>query len=151
MLPINEISTGSMNIVLKKDETVHFYDFCILKEWKTVTMGYAGGSQGVSFRIAKGVTYRAGSHRGHLVREQMYVESSRGWLILTNQRLLLVPMKGSKQLNVPLKKIFSYQCYENGIELFIERREKGYLLTLTNSGTVEILGLCLNFLLDNFE
>ncbi len=151
ILPTIELSTGSLNIVLKKDERVHFYDFCILKEWKTVTLGYAGRSQGVSFRIAKGVTYRVGTHRGNLVREQFYVESSRGWLILTNQRLLLVPTKGSKQLNVPLKKIVSYQCYENGIELFVERREKGYLLTLTNSGAIEIFGLCLNFLLEYSE
>jgi|YelNatPaOPRAMG01_1025707.scaffolds.fasta_scaffold13931_2 hypothetical protein len=148
VLPTVNFTNGDLNIVFKKDEIVHFAAACILKEWKTVTLGYSGGSQGVSIRIAKGVTYRVGSHRGHLVKDQMYVEIARGVLVLTNQRLLFVPVEGSKQINVALNKIVSYKCYENGVELYVERREKGYLLVFVKSSAVEIFGLCLGFLLE---
>jgi hypothetical protein len=78
----------------------------------------------------------------------MYVEIARGVLVLTNQRLLFVPVEGSKQINVALNKIVSYKCYENGVELYVERREKGYLLVFVKSSAVEIFGLCLGFLLE---
>jgi len=151
ILPKVDLNTGSLNIVFKKDEIIHFATTCVLKEWRTVTLGYSGGSQGVSIRVMKGVTYRVGAHRGHLVKDQMYVEIARGVLVITNQRLLFVPVSGSKQINVSLNKIVSYQCFENGVELYVERREKGYLFVFFNSSAVEIFGLCLGFLLEKNE
>jgi len=50
----------SEGIILKKDEIVHFVDGAILKEVKSVSLGYSGGTQGISIRIAKGVYYRVG-------------------------------------------------------------------------------------------
>ena len=50
----------------KKGEVVHFETAAGLT--KEVTLReFRGGSQGVSFRIAKGVRYRVGSMRGHMV------------------------------------------------------------------------------------
>jgi hypothetical protein len=75
---------GSSPVVLKKGEVVHFADYSILKELKSVSLGYSGGSNGVSFRIAKGIRYRVGAHRGHIIKEDRFVETSRG-------RNLMVP------------------------------------------------------------
>ena len=138
---------GGSPVVLKKGEIVHFADKAVLKELKTVSLGYEGGSHGVSFRIAKGISYRVGAHRGHLVREDRFVETSRGVFIITNQRLFLHPFPGYKPLSIPLNKILSYQCFNNGLELYKEGREKSYLLSIGKSGSVEVIGLCLGHLL----
>lgn len=138
---------GGSPVVLKKGEVVHFADRSILKELKSVSLGYSGGSHGVSFRIAKGISYRVGAHRGHIVKEDRFVETSRGVLLITNQRLFLHPFAGHKPLNIPLNKILSYQCFNNGIEVYKERREKGYFFAVDKSGSVELFGLCLGHLL----
>ncbi len=134
-------------VVFKKGEVVHFADSCILKELKSVSLGYSGGSHGVSFRIAKGISYRVGAHRGHIVKEDRFVETSRGVLLITNQRLFLHPFAGHKPLSIPLNKILSYQCFNNGIEVYKEGREKGYFFAMDKSGSVELFGLCLGHLL----
>lgn len=138
---------GSSPVILKKGEVVHFADKAILKEVKSVSLGYSGGSHGVSFPIGGGVRYRVGAHKGHIQREDRLVETSRGVLIISNQRLFLHPSPGHKPLSIPLNKILSYQCFGNGIEIYKDGREKGYFLSITKSGSVEVFGLCLGHLL----
>jgi hypothetical protein len=134
-------------VILKKEEIVHFADTVVLKELKSVSLGYSGGSHGISFPIAKGVRYRVGAHRGHIVKEDRFVETSRGVLIITTQRLFLHPFSGHKPISIPLNKILSYQCFNNGIEVYKEGREKGYFFVIGKSGSVELFGLCLGHLL----
>lgn len=138
---------GGSQVILKKKEIVHFADKAIFYEMKSINLGYSGGSHGVSFQIAKGVRYRVGAHRGHMVKEDRLVKTSTGVLIITNQRLFLHPFPGYKPLSIPLNKILSYQCYNNGIEVYKEGREKGYFLSMGKSGSVEVFGLCLGYLL----
>ena len=138
---------GSAPVILKKGETVHHADAAVLKEIRSISLGYRGGSQGVSIPIYKGVRYRVGSHRGSIQKEDRLVETSRGVLIISNQRLFLQPSPGNKPLSIPLTKILSYQCFGNGIEVYKEGREKGYFLSIARSGSVELFGLCLGHLL----
>jgi len=114
---------------------------------KSVSLGYSGGSHGISFPIAKGVRYRVGAHRGHAVKEDRFVETSQGFLLITNQRLFLHPYAGHKPLSIPLNKILAYQCFDNGIEVYKEGREKGYFFAIDKSSSVELFGLCLGHLL----
>lgn len=144
---INLQIEGGSPVVLKKGEVVHFVDRSILKELKSVSLGYSGGSHGVSFRIAKGISYRVGAHRGHIVKEDRFIATSRGVLLITNQRLFLHPFPGYKPISIPLNKILSYQCFNNGIEVYKEGKEKGYFFAIGKSGSVEIFGLCLGHLL----
>ncbi|MGC8758136.1 MAG: hypothetical protein ACP5QX_06830 [Caldisericaceae bacterium] len=138
---------NAQGIVFKKDEKVHFVDGAILKETKSVSIGYSGGSQGVSIRIASGVYYRVGGTRGHIMREDRLTETSRGIFVITNQRAMLNPTSiGSKSLDIPLSKIFSYSCYENGVEIYKEGHEKGYFLEFLNKSSAEIVGMLLGFL-----
>ncbi|MDP3058512.1 MAG: hypothetical protein Q8N36_03540, partial [bacterium] len=134
-------------VILKKDEIVHFADTAVLKELKTVSLGYSGRSHGISFPIAKGIRYRVGAFRGHMLKEDRLVETSQGALLITTQRLFLHPFPGHKPVSIPLNKILSYQCFNNGIEVYKEGREKGYFFAIGKSGPVEIFGLCLGHLL----
>ncbi len=138
---------GSSPVVLKKGEVVHFADAAVLKEVKSVSLGYGGGSHGVSIPIGGGMRYRVGAHRGHIQREDRLVETSRGALIISNQRLFLQPLPGHKPLSIPLNKVLSYQCFENGIEVYKEGREKGYFFSVAKSSSSEIFGLCMGHLL----
>ena len=138
---------GSAPVILKKGEVVHYADAAVLKQIKSISLGYKGGSHGVSIPIYKGVRYRVGAHRGNIQREDRLVETSRGALIISNQRLFLQPAPGNKPLSIPLTKILSYQCFGNGIEVYKEGREKGYFFSIDKGGSVELFGLCLGHLL----
>ena len=52
-----------------------------------------------------------------------------------------------KPVSIPLNKVLSYNCYNNGVEVYKEGREKGYFFSVKDSGAVELFGLCLGFLL----
>jgi hypothetical protein len=136
--------------ILKKDEVLHYGSITILKEMKTVSHTYQGGSHGFSFRVTKGVSYRIGAHRGQIQPDIALVETSRGVLLITNKRLYLHPHLNNKPLVIPLNKITSYRCHSNGLEIFKEGREKGYFFSL-NEGPSEIVGICLGFLLERGE
>jgi tetratricopeptide (TPR) repeat protein len=148
MLPtVNLRIEGGSPVILRKDEIVHFADSAVLKEVKSVSLGYSGGSHGVSFPIGGGIRYRVGGYRGHVVKEDRLLETSRGVLIISNQRLFLHPSAGHKPLSIPLNKILSYQCFENGIEVYKEGKEKGHFFSIGKGGSVELFGLCLGHLL----
>ena len=59
------------------------------------------------------------------------------------------PFPGKKSVNVPLNKVTSYNCYENGIEIWKDGREKSSFFA--PNGSVEVLGLCLGHLLGNIS
>ena len=59
-----------------------------MAEEKVISRKYQGGSQGMSFRVMKGVSYRVGGHRGHITSETGVVAVSDGELILTNNRVI---------------------------------------------------------------
>lgn len=146
-LPCIKLEIEGGQVILKKEEVAHYADNGAFNELKTVNLGYSGSSRGVSFRIMKGVSYRVGTNKGHLIKQDRIVESSRGILIITNQRLFLNPFPGKKPVSIPLNKIVSYHCYSNGIEVYKEGSDKRYFFSINKSGSVEIFGLCLGHLL----
>ena len=143
-------STLPSRVPLKKDEKIHFATPAILKEIRSVKLNYQGGSTGFSFKIAKGVNYRIGAHKGYMQTENQLVETGRGYFLITNKRVILQPFAGSKNVNIPINKVNSYSAYNNGIEIFTEGREKSYFFAMT-AGQCEVAGLSLNFLLGNIS
>lgn len=146
-LPTPEVSITGTNLVLKKDENLHYLHAVTMKELKTVTVGYKSGSCGVSIRVAKGVSFRVGASRGHLVKEDQLLPTSLGILIVSNKRLILQPTPGNKPVTIPINKIASYCTYSDGIELYKEGREKAYFFTFDTAGPSEIFSICLGHLL----
>jgi hypothetical protein len=140
---------GVSNPIIKKGEQVHFSSPVVLKEMQTTSLGYQGGSSGVSLRVMKGVNYRVGSSRGHVKKVQKWVATSTGQLMITNKRVFLHPFPGSKPINIPINKILSYNCFENGVEIYKDGREKGYFFETKNTSAPEIIGMCLGFLCEN--
>jgi hypothetical protein len=65
--------------------------------------------------------------------------------VQTTLRRTVAP--GNKPVSIPLTKVLSYNCYNNGIEVYKEGREKGYFFSVKDSGAVELFGICLGFLL----
>jgi len=92
------------------------------------------------------VRYRIGQSRGHIVKHDELLETSRGDLIVSNQRLFLNPFAEHKPLSAPLSKIASFHVYENGLEVWQDDKERPYLFVLDAIGS-EISGLCLDKLL----
>jgi len=139
---------GGGRIVMKRGESIHFAIRASLSEMRSVSLGYKGGSHGISIPIYKGIRYRLGSHKGQLVKEDRLVEISSGVIIITNKRILLHPDQGRKPYTLPLGKVSFYQCYESGIEIFRAGRQKGLYFNV-GSSAVDIIELCFGFLLNN--
>jgi len=145
------IGEGMSNIILKKSEEIKFVVQSILKEPRIVNLGYEGGSRGVSIRLMKGVSYRVGAHRGHIRKEEQLSETSSGYFMITNKRVLLHPFPGKKSVSIPLEKMISYNCFENGIEIYKEGREKGYFFQTKNKSSPEVAGMVLGFLFEQLK
>ncbi|MCB0071544.1 MAG: hypothetical protein KDE20_08810 [Caldilineaceae bacterium] len=74
---------------------------------------YVGRSQGVSIRIAKGVSYRVGGFRGRPVERQERVSLGRGTLFVTNKHMYFTG--DQKTFRVPYSKIVAFEEYSDGI------------------------------------
>ncbi|MBE3088674.1 MAG: hypothetical protein IMZ41_00160 [Actinobacteria bacterium] len=146
-LPNFKLETFGFNIILKKNEKIHFADTAVLKEIKTKSIGYANSRSGVNFRIIKDVNYKTGAHEGSIVTKDRLIQFSRGVLVITNQRLFLNPFPGYRPVSISIDKILSFQAYQNGIEIYKEDSCDGYFFEIDNIGSVEIFGICLSFLL----
>lgn len=91
---IKEINAGSLpklnvtTIMLAQGETCHYVDKACLVT-KKIVRHYKNRNQGMSFRVAKGVTYRTGGGETHPVEETVPVYTA-GYLYLTNKRAIFV-------------------------------------------------------------
>jgi len=137
--------------IMRKGEAAHAIMGATLFETKTVNLGYSGASHGVSIPLpikvgGFPVRYRVGQSRGHLVKKDELMKTSSGQLIVTNQRVFLNPIAGSKPVSVELKKIASFHVYEDALEVWQEGREHPYLFGMDVLHG-EICGLCLDKLL----
>lgn len=75
-------------LMLTNGEVCHFSERAIRVTEKK-SKHYERGSKGVSIRIAKGVTYRTGKHKGVPVEDISYVKT-KGLLYITSKRIVFV-------------------------------------------------------------
>ena len=101
------------NVILNCGESAYWSESGTLYEEKVVSRRYEGGSTGVSFRVMKGVSFRVGNHRGHVVSETGSVPVSHGRLIVTNQRLIF--QGDRKSFTARFEKIIEVQPAIDGI------------------------------------
>lgn len=149
---LTEIEQGNLptielnDIAKKKGEIVHWLEIGSLIEERVVSRRYEGGSHGVSFRIAKGVSYRVGAHRGHLISETADVPVSFGELIVTSMR---VAFRGDrKSFNLALNKILDFDLFEDGIRICGETG-KPRLVKFGREGNAEIVGMLVSRLVNS--
>ena len=76
---------------------------------------YEGRTQGVSFKIAKGIYYRTGAFKGRPVRLDEMKHLATGSVALTNKNIYFA--SALKNLRIPYNKIITIDQYEDGIGL----------------------------------
>lgn len=106
---------NSSGLILKSGEVAHFIINANLLEERVVSRNYQGGSAGVSFRVAKGVNFRVGQHKGRMVSKTGIVEVDNGDFIITNQRVMFKGRK--KSFNYQFNKLIGYTVFKNGVDI----------------------------------
>ena len=118
----------------QKGEKAYFkLDNVSLTEWRSTGSSYQGGSQGVSFRIAKGVSYRVGQSRGTLTKnpEQLQVVDQ-GSAIFTDKRIVFAGTKSNREWD--FSKMVNVDVGTNGIyvNIAVSNRQKNSGLRASN-------------------
>lgn len=151
---LNEIQQGNLptittaTLVKQKDEIVRWVEPSILVEEKVIRRRYEGGSQGVSFRVAKGVSYRVGGQRGHSVSEIGIVPVSTGELVVTNQRVIF--RGDGKAFAIKLDKILDIQVFANMVQLSENNKPKPRMVMFGEVGNHDIVGAVLSHVINHY-
>lgn len=87
---------------------------------------YVGGSRGVSFRIAKGVSYRVGGFKGYSETIEEDIIEATGSLIVTSKRFIFT--SHAKSFTIRIEKVFDLNIYKDGVIIHSESRKKPYCL-----------------------
>jgi len=127
--------TPPQNIFFKKNERPLWVEAAVLYEEVVIDRRYEGGSQGVSFRIAKGVNWRVGATRGRMVSEKGTVPVDEGQFVVTDQRLIF--SGNLKSFDTVLSKIISVNIHPDGITFSQSNRTKKRMVNFpSNNGDI---------------
>lgn len=119
-VPIND-HTGKILLMLRNGESCHYRSLVGLLKEKTLGREYRGGSQGVSIRVAKGLSFRVGSSRGYSVPVTGVVKFDLGNFFITSERCVFDGKRTS--FSIPHQKLLSFEAYENAIQLHPEGKK----------------------------
>lgn len=151
---IAEIQNGNLpiaqapNVVLQKGEKAHWVERGEILEERVVSRKYEGGSQGMSFSICKGVSYRVGSHRGHIVAERAVVPISHGELVLTNRRAIF--RGDAKSFNIRLDNILHVEFFRDGIQI-TDNGGKPKIVRFLSTTNTDIVGAIFGQVINSFN
>lgn len=134
------------DILLKKGEKCHYEISTDLIEEKSRTR-YVGGSQGVSFRIAKGVYYRVGGFKGERIVDTFKETTDSGTLYITNKRVVFVGAK--KNVTYQLNKVVNFTKYPDALQFQKENESKPKYFLIKNQDTIDEIGLILSQIVSN--
>ncbi|MHA1309032.1 MAG: hypothetical protein ACTSQN_17310 [Candidatus Heimdallarchaeota archaeon] len=109
-------------VLMKKNETAFIVLRNINLYEERTKQQYVGGSRGVSFRVAKGVSFRVGGFKGQRipVTEQKHIDT--GDLVVTNKRVIFSGF--NKNSSFPLTKLLNVEEYSDGISISREGKQK---------------------------
>lgn len=134
--------------VKKKRESVHWIVPDVIFFEERMQTSYSGVSQGVSFRIAKGVSYRVGGHRGNIRRTPQMTEIDRGRLVITDERIIFL---GTRRRQISeFKKLVEFQLFSDGLQISVENRQKSALYQFSPAYS-EIVGLLISRIVEERE
>jgi hypothetical protein len=136
------------NIILQKSEIVYISEAGDILEERVVRRRYEEGSQGVSFRIAKGVTYRVGAQRGHIVTDKAAIPISSGELVITNKRVIF--RGDTKSFSLRLDKLLELNFYSDGARL-TDDKGKPRIIRFSDVENVDIVGAILSYAINQFR
>ena len=128
-------------IVLQQSEEFYFECPAVSYAEHSYT-AYQGGTQGVSLRIMRGVSYRIGGYRGQGQRHEKLEVDDNGTLLVGSKRVLFVGKR--KSIEVPNAKITSVEVFSNGLRIDIANKKSMQFETSSEmAGTVlcRVLGI----------
>jgi hypothetical protein len=127
-------------LIAKRGEVVHAETSGALMH-EVAVRGWRGRSQGFSFRVAKGVRYRVGSTRGHMVNigTQLQIADT-GFLCVTNQRAAFLGER--KTVDMPYTKLMGMNVFADAISFSLSNRQNTPLIKVTIS--TDVLAALLN-------
>jgi uncharacterized protein DUF2510 len=126
--------TDRSDLLVKRGEIVHLeVPAAQLKE--VALREFRGGYKGVSFRIAKGVTYRVGGGRGHsvVVGTELQTQDT-GHLSVTSKRAVFVGTRGTVEM--PYSKLVGLQVYADAISMNLSNRKNAPLFAVESPDMV---------------
>ena len=112
--------------ILLKDGEVAFYDAPSALYEKRAVRYWVSGS--IGFRVARGVY--VGGTRGRSVSEQEWGKIDTGTLTITNRRIIF--NGGGIDRTVMLANVMAVEPWFDGVEISIEKRQKGMCFTARN-------------------
>jgi hypothetical protein len=131
---------ASSQLMPKRGEIVHIETSAALMK-EVAVREWRGGSQGVSFRIAKGVRYRVGSTRGRVVTVGTQLQiADTGILAVTNQRAAFLGSR--KTIDMPYAKLIGMHMYIDAISFSLSNRQNAPLIKVTVN--TDVLAALLN-------
>lgn len=118
-----QINTNTVS--LSVGDYVHYIERAVLVTEKNIVTGYTGSSNGWSFRVFKGVSYRTGKQRGLPIREDIK-EQTKGILFFTSKRVIFVAKRNGfdKKINT----ITAIMPHSDGIGMQIGNKAHTLLL-----------------------
>jgi hypothetical protein len=127
-LMVAKLNEGRLTVIeapqmlTKKNEVVHLeIGAALLKE--VALREWQAGSRGVSFRIAKGVSYRVGNTRGKsvVVGTEQLVEDA-GMLSVTSSRVVFTGER--KSMEIPFSKLLDLKVFPDAIVFHASNRQR---------------------------
>lgn len=141
-------TTQVVNVILQKGEQAHWAEAGSILEERVVGRRYQGGSSGVSIRIAKGVSYRVGAHRGNIVTDKAVVPVSVGELIITNKRTIF--RGDNKSFALSIAKLLDVAFFTNGVKLTDDKGKPRTVMFKTKEN-VDIVGAVLSRVINTYS
>jgi len=93
---------------------------------------FTGTSQGMSFKIAKGVYYRVGAFKGRPIETTERIHVDTGLLVVTDKNIYFAGP--AKSIRVPYTKIVSFQPYSDGLGIMKDNATAKPQTFLTGDG-----------------
>ncbi|MFN7172074.1 MAG: hypothetical protein ACK4P3_04725 [Fimbriimonadaceae bacterium] len=139
--PLPVLPAGSTPLMSKPGEHQHLkVDCCVIQE-KRVRSRSSGSFSGVSFRIARGVTYRVGGYGGQSVPVMEPVVVCQGPLILTSSRAVYLGTKHG--FDKAWAKVNAIEKEVGGVTFFFSDRKNATTLTfLGDDLSPVVIALC---------
>lgn len=131
-LPARVSVAGGVPVNLQKGESIiwAFRNVEMLED-KT-RREYVGRSQGMSFRVMKGVYYRIGGFKGTPIDKTERVSVDRGMLVVTDRNIYFAGPQ--KSMRIPFEKVVAFHPYDNGVGVMKDAANAKAQVFITGDG-----------------
>jgi hypothetical protein len=134
-----ELPVLKTKAVWRKNEVCHWFLSGSYLENKKVSLGYSGGRSGVSIKVAKGVRFRVGGHRGKMQYQTKTIRH-RGTLYVTNKRVFF--KSDTKSFQIFHGALLNYEVFSNGI--IFQKEKTAFKVATKDTTNTEIFGLIMD-------